>query len=177
MQSSRSGRVKLFRGIVGSLALVLSVTAATSPSSVLPANPGVCGLITREEAAQALGVPVPEGTEKHMVDVPIAGGTIKAEYCFYGSEVLFARFGLAKDATAFFNAYRQSLTSRDDYQDVTGVGDEAFFAKGQLAVRKGQSGLIVSVDLRRARGGSTKGLDAAELNSEKGLAVTALARF
>ncbi|MEP6592700.1 MAG: hypothetical protein ABJC51_03365 [Acidobacteriota bacterium] len=170
MQSRHRGRVELFLGIVGSLAIVLTVAAATSRAGVLPATAGACGLITREEAARALGAPVPVGTEKHMVDVPIAGQTIKAEYCFYGSEVLLTRFELGKDAAALFNGYRQSLASRDGYQDVKGVGDEAFVAKGQLAVRKGQSGLIV--DAGQARGGGAK-----ELAAEKGLALMALGRF
>lgn len=170
MQSRHRGRITRFMGIIGSLAIVLSVTAATSPSGIPPANAGVCGLVTREEAARALGAPVPVGTERHLVDVPMAGRTIKAEYCFYGSEVLLARFELGKDAAALFNSYRQSLASRDGYQDVKGVGDEAFAAKGQLAVRKGQSGLIV--DVGQARGGGVK-----ELNAEKGLALIAVGRF
>jgi hypothetical protein len=53
---------------------------------------------------------------------------------------------------------------------VAGVGDEAFAAKGQLAVRKGQTGLII--DVGQARGGGDK-----ELQAEKTLAVLALGRL
>ena len=53
---------------------------------------GSCGLITRQEAAAALGAAVPAGTEK-FADVPLkGGGSTKAQYCFYGSEVVLARF-------------------------------------------------------------------------------------
>jgi hypothetical protein len=51
---------------------------------------GACGLITRQEAATALGAPVPAGTEKAM-DIPMQGRSVKAQYCFYGTEVAIAR--------------------------------------------------------------------------------------
>jgi hypothetical protein len=53
---------------------------------------------------------------------------------------------------------------------VTGVGDEAFLAKGQLAIRKGQTGLII--DVGQARGGGAR-----ELQKEKNLGVLAVGRM
>lgn len=139
------------------------------------ADPGVetsgsCSLITRQEAAAALGAPVPAATEK-LGDVPLkGGGSIKAQYCLFGSEVLIARFDLGPSAVSLFNGYRKSLQSEDDYLVLTGVGDEAFRAKGQIAIRKGQSGLIV--DIGQHRGGG-----AAELKKEKALGVLAIGRM
>jgi len=128
-----------------------------------------CGLITRQEAAAALGAAVPAGSEKTS-DVPLGSGSIRMKYCFYGTEVSIARFELGASASSLFTQYRQSLASKDDYQNLKGVGDEAFHAKGQIAVRKGQTGLII--DVGQARGGGAK-----ELSAEKGLALLAVGRM
>jgi hypothetical protein len=158
--------MKLLRVSIGTTALALAVVgAASAPRSAVS---GVCGLITRQEAAAALGAAVPAGAEK-VWDFAVKGGSIKAQSCFYGTEVSITRFALGSDASGLFSGYRQSLASKSDYKNVTGVGDEAFLAKGQLAVRKGQSGFIV--DVGQARGG-----DAKELNAEKALATLALGR-
>ncbi len=131
---------------------------------------GSCSLVTRQEAAAAFGAAVPVGAEK-LADVPLkGGGSIKAQYCFYGSEVVLARFVLGPSAKSLFNDYRKSLASEDDYQIQTGIGDEAFRAKGQLAIRKGQEGLIVDVGQHRGGG-------AAELRKERSLALLAVARM
>ena len=134
---------------LGSAALTLALTGAASQSRATEAS-GACALITRGEAAAALGAPVPAGVEKVM-SLPLQGHAIEAQYCFYGSEVLVARFDLGSGAEALFGQYRQSLASEAGYQSVEGVGDEAFAAKGQLAARKGQTGFIV--DVGQARGG------------------------
>lgn len=142
---------------------------AFSPGTddVLSAS-GVCALVTRQEAAAALGAAVPAGSEK-VWDFALQSGSIKARSCFYGSEVSITRFDLGTDARGLFGQYRQSLVSKSDYQNVKGVGDEAFLAKGQLALRKGESGFIV--DVGQARGGGAK-----ELQAEKSLATLALGR-
>ncbi len=152
-----------------SAVVMLALTGAAPPSPPDAGASGACALITRAEAAAALGAPVPDGMEKAM-DVPIQGHTVQAQYCFYGSEVLVARFELGGGAEAVFGQYRQSLASESGYQSVTGVGDEAFAAKGQLAARKGQTGFIV--DVGQARGGG-----APELEAEKGLAKQAIGRM
>lgn len=161
--------MKLLHGFLGSAALVLGLTGAARSSHDAPAVSGACGLITRQEAATALGAPVPAGTEKE-IDVPMQGGSIKVQYCSYGSEVGVGRFELGSGAQSLFSQYRKSLASESGYQNVEGVGDEAFAAKGQLAVRKGQTGLIL--DVGQARGGGAK-----ELRAEKTLAALALDRM
>lgn len=161
--------MKLIYRFLGSAALVLGLTGAVRRSHDAAAVSGACGLITRQEAATALGTPVPAGTEKE-IDVPMQGGSIKMQYCFYGSEVGVARFELGNGAQSLFAQYRQSLASESGYQNVNGIGDEAFAAKGQLAVRKGRTGLIL--DVGQARGGGPK-----ELQAEKALAVLALDRM
>lgn len=152
---------------VGSTAIVIALSGA-APSSPDAAVTAVCGLITRQEAATALGAAVPAGAEK-VWDFALKGGSIKASSCFFGTEVSITRFDLGANASGLFGQYRQSLTAKSDYQNVSGVGDEAFLAKGQLAVRKGKSGFIV--DVGQARGGGAK-----ELKAEKALATLALTR-
>jgi hypothetical protein len=130
---------------------------------------GACDLVTRAEAAKALGAPVPVGVEKNM-QVPVAGaGNVKAQYCLFGSEVLLARFALGASGRATFGKYRKSLGSAAGYRDVTGVGDEAFTAKGQLNVRRGNTGLIIDVGQNRAM--------ANELVAERALAAAAIMRL
>ena len=153
---------------LGSAALTLALTGAASQSRATEAS-GACALITRGEAAAALGASVPAGVEKVM-SLPLQGHAIEAQYCFYGSEVLIAQFDLGSGAEALFGQYRKSLASEAGYQSVEGVGDEAFAAKGQLAVRKGQTGFIV--DVGQARGGG-----APELEAEKVLASHAIGRM
>lgn len=143
--------------------------AVVIPPANAPA-PGVCALITRQEAAAALGAKVPAGSERAW-DFPVEQGrSMKATSCFYGTEVILTRIELGANGARLFGQYRQSLSSKSDYKDVKGVGDEAFIAKGQLAIRKGQTGFIV--DVGQARGGG-----AAELQKEKGLGVLAVGRM
>jgi hypothetical protein len=161
--------MKIQLRFLGSAALALVLTGAAPRSDPEVTASGACGLITRQEAATALGAPVPAGMEKAM-DLPMQGRAIKAQYCFYGSEVLVARFELGSGAQTLFGQYRQSLASESGYQSVDGVGDEAFAAKGQLAARRGQTGFIV--DVGQARGGG-----APELEAEKVLASHAIERM
>jgi hypothetical protein len=153
----------LFAGMISA---VIGPTRSVTP---LAGVSTACGLVTRTEAAAALGAKVPVGSEK-IADVPMGSRSIKAKYCFYGSEVVIARFDLGPTAASLFTQYRQSLQSKDDYQALTGIGDAAFHAKGQIAIRKGQTGLII--DVGQARGGGAK-----ELAAEKGLALLAVGRL
>lgn len=155
--------------LLGSAVFVLGLTGAVPGSPHAKARSGACGLITREEAATALGAAVPAGAEKAM-DIPMQGHSVKAQYCFYGTEVAIARFELGSGAQSLFGQYRQSLASESDYEAVKGVGDEAFVAKGQLVVRKGQTGLII--DVGQARGGGPR-----EVAAEKTLAAHAVGRI
>ncbi len=161
--------MKFHLKFVVAVALVPGLAGAVGGSHFMPTVSGVCGLITRQEAAAALGAPVPAGTETPM-NFPLESGVIKMDVCFYGTEVHVARYELGSGAQALFAKYRQSLATSDGYQNVNGVGDEAFAAKGQLYVRKGEFG--VNVDVGQARGGGAK-----ELQAEKGLAILAVGRL
>lgn len=151
------------------LAGIVAVTGSARSAMPVAGVTTACGLVTRAEAAAALGASVPVGSEK-TADLPLGGRTAKAKYCFYGTEVLIARFDLGPSASSLFTQYRQSLESKDDYQALTGIGDAAFHAKGQIAIRKGQTGLII--DVGQARGGGAK-----ELAKEKALALLAVGRM
>jgi hypothetical protein len=160
----------------GSPSVPATPAATTTPAPATTTAPpqvigtGACTLVTQDEAAAALGMPVPAGSAT-TASFPIEGvGTIQAEYCSFGSEVLLARFDLGSAGSTLFATYRQSLTSESDYQEVSGVGDEAFFAKGQLAVRQSDTGLIVDV-------GQNTGSISGEQEREKSLALAALARL
>jgi hypothetical protein len=155
--------------VLGGVTLLLGLTGAVRFTEERSIRAGACSLITRPEAAAALGRAVPAGAEKVM-DLPLLGRTVKAQMCFYGTEVSLIRYELGGQAPDLFAQYRKSLIDRDDYESVSGVGDEAFFAKGQLAVRKGPTGFIV--DVGQARGGG-----APEMKAERGLAVRVVGRL
>ncbi len=135
-------------------------------SAVVP----VCGLVTRQEAAAAAGGAVPEGRAQAM-NVPAPDRTVRMEICTYGSKVLVSRFALGQGPAAFFHQYQQGKAQdADDMQAVTGVGDEAFSAGGQLTVRKGSIALVVDVNQNLGGG-------APERAAEKRLALLALGRL
>jgi hypothetical protein len=155
---------------LGAAASLLVCVLVLTGAAVAPAGvPDACALVTRAEAAAALGKPVPVAVRKSTSWV-VDGRSFPADYCYYGSEVLVARVQLGPNAVALFTGYRNSLAARDDYGTVAGVGDEAFTAKGQLAVRRGAEGLIV--DVGQARGGGPT-----EPAAERQLAQLALRRF
>lgn len=151
------------------ISTVASVAIAWTPYTPSSAS-GACSLISRQEAANALGAAVPAGQEKQMDFAVKDAGSVKSQMCLYGSEVAVTRFELGPKASALFAQYRQSLASTSDYQAEKGVGDEAFFAKGQIAVRKGSTGLII--DVGQNRGGGAK-----ERMKERNLALLAAARL
>ncbi len=155
--------------LFGSVALLLSLRGVTPVITDQAVDPAACALVTRAEAASAAGGPVPAGAATAM-KFPMQGASIEAQYCLYGSDVAVGRLKMGSDAQSIFAKYRQSLQSKSDYQDVSGVGDEAFIAKGQLAARKGTTGLII--DVGQARGGGSK-----EVQAEKALAVLAISRM
>ncbi len=154
----------------GSNPTQVPATPAPATTPAQGSGSGACALLTQDEAASALGMPVPAGRDT-SASFPVAGvGSIDAQYCSYGSEVLVARFDLGGVGASLFAQYRQSLTSESDFQLVGGVGDEAFFAKGQLAVRQGDTGLIVDV-------GQNTGSVPGEQEKEKSLVAAALGRL
>jgi hypothetical protein len=152
----------------GSSSAPVTTPPPTTPAQV--SGSGACALVTQQEAGSVLGTSVPVGRNINA-SLPINGvGSIETQTCLYGSEVLVARFDLGNAGASLFAQYRQSLTSGSDFQEVSGVGDEAFFAKGQLAVRQGNIGLIIDV-------GQNTGSIPGEQEKEKSLALAALARL
>ena len=142
------------------------IVASGSRSGAVP----VCELVTRQEAAAASGGAVPAGRAQVM-DLPAPGRTVHTEICMYGGKVMVTRFTLGAGAAAFFHEYQQEKAQKyDDMQSVSGVGDEAFSAGGQLTVRKG--GLALAVDVNQNLGGG-----APERAAEKRLALLAVGRL
>lgn len=129
-----------------------------------------CVLVTRAEAGRALGAPVPAGVAKTVDQSLQSVGSVRTQYCAYGPDVLVGRYALGSGARTAFGRHRRSLAASAGYQDVAGVGDEAFAARGQLNVRRGGTGLIIDV-------GQARGTASTELRTEKALALLALARL
>ncbi len=150
-----------------SSATTSATTSATPPAEVN--GSGACALVTQDEAAEVLGSSVPPASESTF-SIPLGGTSFEEQLCLFGSEVLVARLDLGSAAPALFAQYRASLESESDFEQASGVGDEAFFAKGQLALRQGETGLIVDVGQNT---GSTPG----EQEKEKALAAIALGRL
>lgn len=147
---------------------------ATSPVAV-PAGgkgSGACGLVSTAEAAQLADTAVQPGTEK---SIPFGPAT--AHYCFYNFKpgnapaVLVAVFELGSAGRTLFEQFRQDKKSESDFQEVGGVGDEAFFGSGNLNLRKGGTGLILSVQ----KMGPPRGI--AGLDDDKRLAALVLSRI
>lgn len=147
-----------------SSATTSATTSATPPAEVN--GSGACALVTQDEAAEVLGSSVPPASESTF-SIPLGGTSLEEQLCLFGSEVLVARLDLGSAAPALFAQYRASLESESDFEQASDVGDEAFFAKGQLALRQGETGLIVDIGQNT---GSTPG----EQEKEKALAAIAL---
>ncbi len=158
-----------YPSVTASAVLLLGLGGLAQPQlrAREPASP--CNLMTRQEAATALGASVPAG-RGNVMTMPLLGRQVQGEHCAYGTEVSYFRYALGADAARLFAQYRQSLTGDEGYQSLSGIGDEAFHAKGQIAFRKGQAALIVDV-------GQNRGGGARELAAEKRLAMLMAGRL
>jgi len=142
------------------LALVVATTAARAddghrgrpaiPPAYGDGDEAACDLVTRGEASRALGAPVAAGIEKSMALAVKGAGAVRAQYCLYGSELVMGRVALGTTGRATFGRYRQSLAGTAGFHEVTGIGDEAFTARGQLNVRRGNTTIIIDVGQSRA---------------------------
>lgn len=147
-----------------------ATSATTSPTPPAEGNgSGACALVTQDEAAEVLGSSIPPPSESTF-SIPVGGASIEEQVCLFGSGVLVARLDLGSAAPTLFAQYRASLESESDFEQISGVGEEAFFAKGQLALRQGDTGLIVDV-------GQNLGTTPGEQEKEKALAAIALGRL
>ena len=151
-------------------------TAATTPS-VSPTTPtseevgtGACKYVSTAQASALAQSPVKPGVSKSL-----PSGPVTFDYCDYifdpgnSPGVTVAVADLQGNGPAYFAAYKQEEASGSDFQDVAGVGDEAFFSGTNLNVRKGDTGLILFVG--RATG-FPRGPDA--IPDEKALAALIL---
>jgi hypothetical protein len=81
----------------------------------------------------------------------LASGPVTFEYCDYifdpgnAPGVTVAVADLGSNGVAYFDQFRQSKASSEEFQTVAGVGDEAFYGAGNLNVRKGNKGVILFV--------------------------------
>ena len=174
-------RLELMPIACAALALTIASTSARADEghvgrgTVTPAtaygdgDEAACDLLTRGEASRALGGTVPAGVEKTMT-LPVRGaGALRAQYCFYGSELVMGRVALGSSGRVTFNQYRKSLAGTAGFREVWGLGDEAFTARGQLNVRRGNTTLIIDVGQSHAPQG--------ELQTERTLAAMAIPRL
>ena len=121
-----------------------------SPPAWGDGDEAACDLVTRGEASRALAAPVSAGIEKSMTLSVKGAGAVRAQYCFYGSDLVLGRVALGTTGRATFGRYRKSLAGTAGFHDVTGIGDEAFTARGQLNVRRGNTTIIIDVGQSRA---------------------------
>jgi hypothetical protein len=156
-----------------------SGAATTTPSVVTTAAPstntatGACKYVTTAEASGLATSPVKPGVARSLTS-----GPVPFEYCDFifdpgnSPGVTIGVADLQGNGPVFFEQFRQSEMSGSDYQEVSGVGDEAFFAGTNLNVRQGDTGLILYVG--RATG-NPRGPDA--IPDEKALAALILPRL
>jgi hypothetical protein len=131
--------------------------SADAPSSVSPApsvatpaaaaaGPGACKYLTTTQASGLAASPVQPGVARSLATPPVT-----FDYCDYifdpgnAPGVTVAIADLGTNGASLFGQFRQSKATADEFQEVAGVGDEAFYGSGNLNVRKGNKGLILFV--------------------------------
>lgn len=130
-------------GTTPSTAPVTSVAATPAPSA---GGSGACRYVTTAQAAGLAASPVKAGVARSLPTGPVT-----FEYCDYifdpgnAPGVTVAVADLGTSGVSFFDQFRQSKKSSEEFQEVPGVGDEAFYGSGNLNVRKGNKGLILFV--------------------------------
>lgn len=142
----------------------------SAPSSGTATGTGPCKYVSTAQASALAGSPVMPGVARSLTTGPVT-----FEHCDYifdpgnSPGVTVAVVDLEGNGPGLFDLFRQDEASGNDYQEVSGVGDEAFYSDGNLNVRKGDTGLILFVG--RANG-DPRGADA--LPDEKQLAAVVL---
>lgn len=129
-------------------------TPSTAPVTSIAATPvpaaaggsGACRYVTTTQASALAASPVKPGVARSL-----ATGPVTFDYCDYifdpgnAPGVTVAVADLGGNGVSFFDQFRQSKASAEGFQEVPGVGDEAFYGSGNLNVRKGNKGLILFV--------------------------------
>jgi hypothetical protein len=121
-----------------------------------------CSLVTKDEAEAALGKPVADGERPDVAQGLICQFVGSQGNDVWQLQVLVTQSGSAAAMTSAFASAKQSVAETNP-EDVSGVGDEAFWIPGanQLNVRQGNTYLIVSGDasLEVLQGVAEKALD------------------
>jgi hypothetical protein len=121
-------------------------SVAVTPAPAAAGGQGACRYVTTTQAAGLAASPVKPGVARSL-----ATGPVTFEYCDYifdpgnAPGVTVAVADLGSNGVSFFDQFRQSKASAEEFQEVPGVGDEAFYGSGNLNVRKGNKGLILFV--------------------------------
>jgi hypothetical protein len=147
----------------------VSRTPNTTATAYGDGDEGACDLVTRAEASRVVGWSLPAGVEKSMTVSVRGAGALRAQYCLFGSELVMGRVALGSSGRATFGQYRRSLAGTAGFHDVTGIGDEAFTARGQLNIRRGNTTLIIDVGQSHAM--------TDDLAAERSLGAMALPRL
>jgi hypothetical protein len=152
-------------------------TAVTSPavtsSPAATVGEGACKYVSTAQAAALVTSPVKPG-----VPSSVTQQSVTFDYCTYTLDpgnapgVLIAVAHIPGDGAAGFAAFKQDQAQKSDFQDVAGVGDEAYFAGENLYVRQGNTGLILFVSQGNRNNGYPRGTDG--IPDEKALAAIIL---
>lgn len=127
-------------------AVTSSTPAETSSSTPAPVGEGACKYVTTEQAAALAHAAVKPGVSRSL-----PSGPVTFEYCDYifdpgnAPAVTVAVADLNGNGPSLFAQFRASEQSQSDFQDVSGVGDEAFYSNGNINVLVGDTGLILYV--------------------------------
>lgn len=117
-----------------------------SSASDVPAGAGACKYVSTEQAAALAKSPVKPGVSRSL-----PSGPVTFEYCDYifdpgnAPAVTVAVADLHGNGSTLFAQLQASEQTQSDFQKVSGIGDEAFYADQNLNVRKGDTGLILYV--------------------------------
>jgi hypothetical protein len=147
-------------------------TVGTSPSSAAVGE-GACKYVSAAQASALVTSPVKPGVTSSQTT-----GSVTFDYCTYVLDpgnspgVLIAIADIPGNGAAGFAAFKQDQSQKSDFQDVPGVGDEAYFAGENLYVRKGNTGLILFVSQGNRNGGYPRGTEG--IPDEKALAAIIL---
>lgn len=145
--------------------------ASTPPSRAYgDGDDAACDLVTRAEVSRTLGATVPAAIEKTMTLAVRGAGALRAQYCLFGSDLILGRVAMGSSGRVTFGQYRRSLAGTSGFHEVSGIGDEAFAARGQLNVRRGNTTLIIDV-------GQSRGTVPNEMAAERSLAAMAIPRL
>ncbi len=131
-------------GSAASTTTVLENTGA--PSGQLPGGTGTCTLVNESEVATAVGT---------AVKAVAAGRRPEGQVCTFAvaaqsnpPQTVLIVTSTSPQAPSAYDSARQGAGSK--VQNVTGIGDRAFSAGGQVVALKGRTLLVVTVDLQQS---------------------------